>query len=383
MDAFFASVEERDNPRFKGLPIVVGSDPAEGRGRGVVSTANYAARVYGIRSALPISKAWQFSQKAKREGKPEAIFLDVDFRKYSKVSHEIMEIIRKYSNTIEQASIDEAYIDLSDPRVQLLEAQELNSWKQATEICKKIKKEIFDKERLTASIGLGPNKLIAKIASDMQKPDGLTVVFPEQVEKFLEPLPIRKIPGIGPKTELLFKQHGIITVKDLKKYSKDDLRNMLGSPRTNFAQTQSVFGPKASTKLVRGKWGFDLHDKIRGIDESPVTEEYEIKSIGEQETFLEDTLDFKFVVERLQSLCQGVFHSFKKSDFKSFKNVTITVRFSGFETKTRSHTLPKSSATLKVLKGEAIKLLMPFFDSRENPKRKKIRLIGVRIEKLS
>ncbi len=373
MDAFFASVEERDNPRLRGLPIVVGADPMEGKGRGVVSTANYAARAYSIRSALPISKAWQFSQKAKRKGRPEVIFLDVDFRKYSKVSHEIMEIIRKYSSTIEQASIDEAYIDLTH----------VESFENAIEICKKIKQEIKEKEKLTASIGLGPNKLIAKIASDMQKPDGLTVVHPEQVENFLEPLPIRKMPGIGPKTELFFKKQGVMTINDLKKYSKDDMRNMLGSPRTNFAQTQSVFRPKASTKLVRGKWGFDLYDRIRGIDESPVTEEYEIKSIGEQETFREDTLDFKFVFERIEGLCESVIRRLKHSDFKKFRTVVITIRFSGFETKIRSHTMPKPAGSLKVLKGEIAKLLMPFFDARENPKRKKIRLIGVRIEKLS
>jgi len=348
MDAFFASVEERDNPRLKGWPIVIGSDPAEGHGRGVVSTANYAAREYGIRSALPISKAWQFSQKAKQEGKREAVFLGVNMAKYSRASQDIIAIVRKYSNTIEQASVDEAYVDLSFAK----------TYDKAIEICKAIKKEIFEIERLTASMGLGPNKLVAKIASDMQKPNGLTVVLPENVENFLEPLSIRKIPGIGPKTESFFNAQKIFLVKDLKKYSREEMVEMLG------------------------KWGGDLYHKIRGIDDSEVTEEYEVKSIGEQETFLEDSLDFKFVMERLQALCQGVFRSFKQSDFKSFKNVTVTVRFSGFETKSRSHTISKPSATLTILKGEAIKLLMPFFDARENPNRKKIRLIGVRIEKL-
>lgn len=347
MDAFFASVEERDNPRLKGWPIVIGSDPAEGKGRGVVSTANYAARAYGIRSALPISKAWQFSEQAKREGKPEAIFLDVNMAKYSKASQKIMEIVRKYSTVTEQASVDEAYIDLSY----------VKTYEKAIVICKAIKKEILEKEKLTASMGLGPNKLVAKIASDMQKPNGLTIVPEENVEAFLEPLSIRKIPGIGPKTESFFNEKNIFLVKDLKKYSQEEIAEMLG------------------------KWGGDLYLKIRGIDDAPVTEEYEVKSIGEQETFLEDSLDFKFVMERLQVLCQGVFRSFKASDFKSFKNVTVTVRFSGFETKLRSHTISRPSATLAVLKGEAIKLLMPFFDARENPQRKKIRLIGVRIEK--
>ncbi|MEK7598742.1 MAG: hypothetical protein AAB487_03325, partial [Patescibacteria group bacterium] len=190
MDAFFAAIEERDNPRLKGRPIVVGADPApeqvrygagpnakiilRATGRGVVSTANYKAREYGIRSAVPISKAWELSQKAKREGKPEAVFLNGHYKKYGEVSAHIMEIVRQYSDKVEQSSIDEMYIDLSSPRAKLLELQELSSRNEALErvikICEKLKKEIQEKEKLTASIGVGPNKLIAKIASDMQKP---------------------------------------------------------------------------------------------------------------------------------------------------------------------------------------------------------------------
>ncbi|HCP08918.1 MAG TPA: DNA polymerase IV [Candidatus Moranbacteria bacterium] len=364
LDAFFASVEERDNPRLNGRPIVVGSDPMEGHGRGVVSTANYAAREYGIRSAVPISRAWQMSQKALHEGKPEAVFLCPDFSKYSKTSDAVMEIIRKYSDLVEQASIDEAYFDLSylldenSPRAKLLEIQELssgNAFEKAEEICRKIKREIKEKEKITASIGLGPNKLIAKIASDMQKPDGLTVILPEKVEEFLEPLSIRKIPGIGPVTEKKFNEQGIFFIKDLKKYSK---------------------------KIFEENWGSELYNKIRGIDESELVEEWEAKSIGEQETFQEDTLDIKTVMERMDFLCRSVWRRFQGSGFRSYKNVTVTVRFSNFVTKSRSHTLPKWEKTLKILKIESMKLIIPFFDGRENPKRRLIRLIGVRIEKL-
>lgn len=368
LDAFFASVEEKERPRLKGLPIVVGADPAPKQvwygadpaakkvlvatGRGVVSTANYKAREYGIRSALPISKAWQFSQQAVRAGKPEAIFVMPDFRKYSKASNAVMEIVRKYSDVTEQAGIDEIYIDLSM----------YVNFAEAEKICRKIKNEIKEQEKITASIGLGPNKLIAKIASDMQKPDGLTVINDENPpaggEEFLEPLSIRKIPGIGPKTEQYFNELKIHKVGDLKKYSKAELEEMLG------------------------KWGAELYFKIRGIDDSPVAEDSEVKSIGEQETFQEDTLDFKIIIEKLESLCQGVFKSFQTSDFSTFKNITVTVRFSDFETKTRSHTLLKSTKTFKALKIGAIKLLMPFFDNRENPRKKRIRLIGIRVEKL-
>lgn len=360
MDAFFAAIEERDNPRLKGLPIVVGADPLEGKGRGVVSTANYKAREYGIHSAVPISKAWELSEKAKREGKAEAIFLNGHYKKYGEVSERIMEIVRKYSKAVEQASVDEAYFDLSGAK--LREFPELSSdrksFEKAREVCEKIKEEIKEKEKLTASIGVGPNKLIAKIASDMQKPDGLTVIYPELVEGFLEPLSIRKIPGIGPKTEQFFNARGIRIVKDLKKHNLVEMEEMLG------------------------KWGEDLYYKIRGIDDSPIVEEYEAKSIGEQVTFQNDTLDFNFVFTRMETLCQDVFRRFKESDFKSFRTVTITVRFSGFETKNRSHTLSKPASTLKTLTIESTRLLMPFFDSRENPRRKLIRLVGVRIEKL-
>lgn len=410
MDAFFAAVEERDKPRLTGRPIVVGSDPSEGKGRGVVSTANYKAREYGIRSGLPISKAWQFSEQARQAGKPEAVFLPVNFHRYQEVSDEIMKIIRQYAAVTEQASIDEMYLDLSNFR---------GLFEEAIRICREIKKEIWEKEKLTASIGLGSNKLIAKIASDMQKPDGLTVIEPDKVEEFLAPLSIRKIPGVGPKTEQYFNKLGIRQVRDLKKYAQEELRKILGKPRANFVLTQSVLRLKASTKLVRGKWSEALYDKIRGWDETPVTAEYEAKSIGEQETFFKDTLEFNIVFSRMEELCSDVFRRFERSEFKSFRTVVISVRFSDFETKSRSHTLPshliglikmesnkceknnlshgakkvksreircggvpKSANTLKVLKSEALKLLMPFFDNRENPKKKLIRLIGVRMEKL-
>ena len=363
MDAFFAAIEERDNPRLQGWPIVVGADPMEGKGRGVVSTANYKAREYGIRSAVPISRAWELSQIAKHEGKPEAVFLDGHYKKYSEVSARIMEIVRKYSKAVEQASVDEAYFEIKVATESLSTSTTKSdsvatAWKTAKKICEKIKKEIQEKEKLTASIGIGPNKLIAKIASDMQKPDGLTVIEPDKVETFLEPLSIRKIPGIGPKTEQFFNARGIRIVRDLKKYNLAEMEEMLG------------------------KWGGDLYCKIRGIDDSEITEEYEAKSIGEQETFQTDTLDFKFIFARMEALCQNVFRRFKESDFKSFRTVTITVRFSGFETKNRSHTLAKPADTLKTLKIESTRLLLPFFDVRENPRKKLIRLIGVRVEKL-
>src|SRR3989344_2531243 len=148
MDAFFAAVEERERPRLRGKPIVVGADPKNGQGRGVVSTANYAAREYGIRSAMPISQAWRLSESARRNGKPAAVFLEPDFHKYAKASNEIVAIARTYASLVEQASIDEMYLDLSF----------LKNYEQAEKIAKKIKEEIMKKEGLTCSIGISPNK---------------------------------------------------------------------------------------------------------------------------------------------------------------------------------------------------------------------------------
>lgn len=348
MDAFFAAVEERDNPQFRGLPIAIGADPMKGRGRGVVSTANYKAREYGIHSAMPITKAWHLSEKAKKEGKAAVIFMEVDFEKYGRISEEIFKMVRKYSDTVEVASIDEAYFDISYA----------GSFSRARDICEKIKKEIKKKENLTASVGIGSNKLIAKIASGFKKPDGLTVVTDDGAEKFLEPLSVREVPGIGPKTEQVLNDHKIFRIKDLKKISKDDLESMFG------------------------KWGADIYERARGRDDSPLIEEHEVKSMGEQETFLEDTKDFNLILKSIFSLCDDVAGKLEESEFKGFRTVVLTVRFSGFETKNRSHTLKKSASSASALKNEVLKLLMPFFDKRENPKGKSFRLIGVRIEKL-
>jgi DNA polymerase IV (DinB-like DNA polymerase) len=347
MDAFFASIEEADNPHFKGMPIAVGSDPRNGEGRGVISTANYKAREYGIHSALPVSKAWQLSEKAVAEGKPEVVFLPVNFERYREVSAKIFEIIKKYAKLVEPASIDEFYFSLDFAK----------NYKEAEKICQKIKKEIKEKIKVTCSVGIGGNKLIAKIAAGIEKPDGMTIVNEKDSEKFLEPLSVREIPGIGPKTELLLNSENVKIVKDLKKISKEKLKEMLG------------------------KWGEDLYSKARGIDESLIVEDREAKSIGEQATFQHDTLEAAYIGEAFENLCKNVFLRFKESGFKTFRTIAITVRFSGFETKTSAKTLKNPTASEKDFKLEALKLLLPYLDKRKNPELKSIRLIGVRVEK--
>jgi len=349
MDAFFASVEERDNPRFTGRPIAVGADPKGGRGRGVVATANYKAREYGIRSALPISTAWKYAEDARRAGKPAVVFVEGHYEKYSEISHRIMEILARHVSHSEQASVDEAYFDLSSA----------GSYEAAERIAQQIKAEIKAEERLTASIGIGPNKLIAKIASDRQKPDGLTVVREADAEVFLEPLSIRTIPGVGPKTEEQFKRLKIVKIVDAKKLSQEALSKMMG------------------------KWGPELYRKLRGRDDAPLIEFWEAKSIGEQETFERDISDPKILNTLLKELAAEVYGRFKKSNFKTYKTVTLVVRFADFTTRNRSVTLAKPVDDLQTLQFQAMRLFMPFFDARENPKKKAFRLLGVRLEKLS
>ena len=351
MDAFFASLEEAGSSIFKGKPIAVGADPnspaGEGTGRGVVSTANYKAREYGIHSALPISVAWQLSQKARAEGKPEVIFLPVDFERYNKASEQVFQIIKKYVEVVEPASIDEFYFDLSF----------VDNYKKAENICKKIKNEIKEKIEVTCSIGIGSNKLISKIAAGTKKPNGLVVVKEKDSELFLEPLSIKELPGVGPKTEQVLNQKGIKIVKDLKKLSSQQLKE-------NF-----------------GKWGEGIYLKARGIDDSPLVENREAKSIGEQVTFPQDTLDFIYVGDVFGNLCKNVFKRFLQSNFKTFKTIAITVRFSGFETKTTAKTLKEPVSGEKEFTIEALKLLLPYLDRRKNPRLKLIRLVGIKIEK--
>jgi DNA polymerase IV (DinB-like DNA polymerase) len=348
MDAFYAAIEERDNPRLRGLPIAVGADPKGGEGRGVVSTANYAARAYGIHSAMPISRAWRASEAARQQGKPPVTFLSVNMRKYREVSDRVLALLRRMVPVVEQASIDEAYLDLSH----------LGSVESAEARCRTIKQAIWEQEQLTGSIGLGLNKLIAKIASGMQKPDGLTVVRKDQVEAFLDPLPIRAIPGIGPKTEVELGRLGIRLVRDLKRYSPGQLHDRFG------------------------KRGDDFYDKIRGMDDSPVSEEWEAKSVGEQETFDRDTLDSQVLTDRLNEMCADVVGRLVTEGFATFRTVVLTVRFADFETKSRSHTLVTPAGDPRTLQREALKLLLPFLDKRENPRGKLIRLLGVRVEGL-
>lgn len=349
MDAFFAAVEERNNPRFQGLPIAVGADPAFGRGRGVVSTANYLARAYGIGSGQSIRQAWKLSQLAKSQGEPEVIFLPGSWNEYSRISKHVMDIIAEIAPEMQQRSVDEAYCDLSF----------VGSLEAAAGLARGIQEKIYEAENLTASIGLGPNKLVAKIASDFEKPAGFTVVDSSHVQEFLAPLPVRAIPGIGPKTNERLGRRGIATIADLQKRSYEELEEMLG------------------------KWGGALYYKARGEDDSPVVEEYERKSIGQQRTFREDVAEPALVIEKTVRVARDVFQELLEHGYVGARTVAITVRFHDFSTTSCAHTSKKVLEDSRSIEQEAVRLLLPFLDARRNPQKKSVRLVGVRLEKLS
>jgi DNA polymerase IV (DinB-like DNA polymerase) len=333
MDYFFAQIEEKENPQFKGRPVVVGADPKGGKGRGVVSTANYEARKYGIRSGMPISKAYQLC--------PNAIFLPVNIELYQKVSDEIMGIVKKYSPIYEIVSLDEAYLDISFCK----------NWKEAENLGKKLKKEIFEKEKLTCTVGIGPNKTIAKLAAEKAKPNGLKVVKPEEVGKFLDPLDVDDLPGIGPKTAEKLRKIGINKIFELKKLSKEELKEMFG------------------------KVGERIWERARGIDEEPVSPEEIIKSIGRQITFERDTRNPRLIFGTFEKLIKEVYDELIENNF-SFRTITVICRYKGFETHTKSKTLKESSKDFEILKRESKKLLLKFFLESKKP----IRLIGLRVK---
>jgi DNA polymerase IV (archaeal DinB-like DNA polymerase) len=342
MDYFFAQIEERENPQFKGKPVVVGADPKGGKGRGVVSTSNYEARKYGIKSGMPISKAYQLC--------PGAIFLPVNIELYEKVSKEIMEIVKKYSPKYEIVSLDEAYLDLS----YIFHDREIISiekvWRAAEKIGEKLKREIFEKEKLTCTVGIGPNKVIAKLATESAKPNGLKVVKPKDVEKFLDPLDVDDLPGIGPKTAERLRKIGINKIFELRKLSKEKLKEMFG------------------------KVGEKIWERARGIDEEPVSPEEIIKSIGKQITFERDTRNPKLIFMIFDKLIKEVYDELIGNNF-SFRTVTVICRYKNFETHTKSKTLKKVTNDFKILKKEAKKLLLKFLIENK----KLVRLVGIRV----
>jgi DNA polymerase IV (DinB-like DNA polymerase) len=335
MDHFFTAVEEREHPELRDKPVVVGADPKGGIGRGVVSTSNYLARKFGVKSGMPISRAWKLC--------PEAVYLPVNYKLYSEASDTIMDILRRRADKFEQWGIDEAFLDVTS---------KVNDYSAAEALARQIKDEIYNETRLTSSVGISSNKLVAKIASDVQKPNGLTTVKEEDIEKFLTPLPVRKLLWVGKKTGQKLEDMGIKTIGDLAHYD-----------------------PTALTDAF-GEIGKQLHLMALGMDKSEVQERNWIKSISRELTFQEDTDDYDSVLRNLDKLSEEVCTDVLKQQLH-FKTVTVKVRYSNFETHTHGKTFPFITNRPLDVQRAARELLQPYL----RPERK-IRLIGVRVSSL-
>lgn len=334
MDSFYSSVEVRERPELKGLPVVVGSDPKGGSGRGVVSTCSYEARQFGLHSAMPISKAYRLC--------PDAIYLRVNMKLYKQVSADIMNTIRIFADRFQQVSIDEAYIDIGDS---------IDDYGSATLLAEKIKSEVRRLHGLSCSIGVAPNKVIAKIASDYNKPDGLTVVRPENIQDFLFPMDISRIPGIGKKTQPLLKNMGINTIGEL---AECDIQLLI-----------SKFG----------KSGIIMHQLANGIDVRQVKEREEAKSLSTEDTFEKDISEPEDIEKVLTSLTEKVHTQLISNNFR-FRTVTIKVRFGDFRTYTRGKTLTSASTDKEIIRRTAMGLMEEFIGKG------KFRLLGVGVTKL-
>jgi DNA polymerase-4 len=328
MDAFFAAIEVLRRPELAGLPLVVGGrgDPHE---RGVVSAASYEARKYGIRSAMPLRTALRLC--------PHAVFLAVDYEEYSRVSAVIKGLLSKFSPIIEDAGIDEAYLDISESEL------------PSEAVASAIKQEIRQATGLTCSIGIAPNKLLAKIASDLDKPDGLTVVEQAEVEKRIWPLPARMLPGVGPKTEARLKRLGIHTVGALAEQPLEKL--------------VELFGP------AHGGW---LYEAARGRDERPLVTHWEPRSMGHETTFQRDVSDWQPVARILGRLVRGIATQMRQEGYVG-RTVAVKVRYADFETHTHEKTLEEPTDDADAIRGAAFECFARF------GMEKAVRLIGVRV----
>lgn len=329
MDAFYASVEQRDRPEFRGRPVIVGADPKGGRGRGVVAACSYEARKFGIHSAMPISQAWRRC--------PQGVYLPSDFRKYAEVSEQILTILEGYTDQVQPISIDEAFLDVTG-------SQRL--FGPAETIARSIKDEIRRRQNLTASVGLAPNKFLAKIASDIKKPDGFVVVRPEDVVNFLHPLPVARLWGVGPKSQAILQRLGIQTIGDLASWPLETISARLG------------------------KWGEQIHELARGIDDRPVERSDQVLSVSHETTFDQDCDDDARLRETLHWLADRVAARLRRHGLKG-RTVHLKLRVSDFTTLTRQVTL----AAPTYLGAEIYPVVVQLFDSV--PRRQAVRLLGV------
>jgi nucleotidyltransferase/DNA polymerase involved in DNA repair len=330
MDAFYTSIEQRDRPELRGRPVVVGADPKQGRGRGVVAAASYEVRAFGVRSAMPIGKAFRLC--------PQAVFLPPDMRKYGEVSRRIMAIFREFTDLVEPLSIDEAFLDVSGSRARFGDGRQ---------IALAIKQKVRDRERLTASVGIATNKFLAKLASDLQKPDGLVEVPPGQEAEFLRDLPLERLWGVGPKTAEALRRLGLRTIGEIARLPEGELAGRFG------------------------KHGAHLYQLSRGMDDRPVEPERDPKSIGQETTFDEDTADPEVIRRTLLELAVEVARRLRAGEVLA-RRVTLKFRDERFVTVTRARTLARPTDDGRLIFETALALL-----DRVPLSGVKVRLLGI------
>jgi DNA polymerase-4 len=327
MDAFYAAVHVRDEPRLAGLPVVVGGDPAK---RGVVASASYEARRWGIHSAIPSARAQRLC--------PGVVFIPPDFPRYKRESDHIFAIYREFTPLVETVSLDEAYLDVTD---------HLAAHGTATAIAKEIRRRVCEERRLTVSVGVGPNPLIAKIASGFRKPDGLTVVPPERVQAFLDPLPVRRLHGVGPATDRALSAMGITTVAQLRAAGQAALAARFGSH------------------------GRTLHEFAHGRDEREVEPVHVRKSLGTETTYPRDLVHLEEMDAEIARMAEEVADSLARRELAAC-TITVKIRFADFTTVTRSQTMLIPTDAAGRIAGTARELLR-----RSDAVREPVRLLGV------
>ncbi|HEX9305607.1 MAG TPA: DNA polymerase IV [Thermoanaerobaculia bacterium] len=332
MDAFYASVEQRDDPSLRGRPVAVGGSPES---RGVVAAASYEARKFGVHSALPMSRAVRLC--------PELVIVRPDFSKYGEVSRQVFTIFRDVTPLVEPLSLDEAYLDVTE-----------NSWGEAlaVEVARRIKRRIRDETGLTASAGVAPNKFLAKTASAWKKPDGLTVISPDRIERFLAELPVDALWGVGPVTARRLRAAGIERLVDVRAAADEVLRRTVGS------------------------WAESLRRLSFGEDDRPVTPNHERKSIGCEQTFARDLVDLEQIRREVGTLARDAAGVLSRKNLLA-RTVVLKLRYSNFETITRSETRQPATRSEEEIVARAVALV----EKTEAGKRP-VRLLGASLHGL-
>lgn len=343
MDYFYAQIEERDNPELKGKPVVIGMYSGRSADSGAVATCNYKARSIGIHSGQPLA----FAKKAALKD-PETVFLPVRIDYYRSVSEKIMAILQAQSGGIETVGLDEAYFDLSE--------KSHGSFEAAEKIAEKIKAAIRKEQHLSCSIGLAPNKLVAKIACDSKKPDGLTVILPSEVPVFLRPLKVKKLLGVGPKTEEKLKALQVETIGQLEKIPLHELVAVFGNAK-----------------------GKSLFESAKGIDDSPIESDWQKLQLSRIKTLPKDSADEKEIRAFTDQLSEALFERVKKERAR-FKEVSFIAVSTHLENFTKNRTLPEEAFDVQTIQSSVHELIRSFFVSHPE---KKLRRVGVRVGKLN